>query len=341
MARATARWKDGREIEYYLEDRLKNNLDEKVIPDLQKRDKDCFLVVDGGEGKGKSTFAMQLGKYVDPSLDLSRVVFDPEDFRQAVLKAKKGQCVIYDEAFTGLSSRASLSMVNKVLISLTMQMRQKNLLVIIVLPTIFLLDKYIALFRARALIHVHENKGVRGYFKLYNSRVKKTLFLEGAKTYSYFHKRIKTRFRGRFYGKFVLGDSSVEAEYRKKKEKALEQSEKNPMTNQQVKFKQQRDLLVWRLKNELKLSNRKLENYLEQFDFGMNFRQIGLICTNFGDKEEKEELEVKKKEAFESEKKMKLLENLEEEPENEELPLEIDEKDLKEEDFDGEDSEDI
>jgi len=38
MARATARWKDGREIEYYLEDRLKNNLDEKVIPDLQKRD---------------------------------------------------------------------------------------------------------------------------------------------------------------------------------------------------------------------------------------------------------------------------------------------------------------
>jgi hypothetical protein len=163
------------DIEYFLEDRLKDNLDNIIIPDLHKKDKDCFLVVDGKEGSGKSFFSFQIGKYVDNSLDLSRVCFTADEFRQAIFKAKRGQCVIYDEAFTGLSSRASLSMINKVLISLTMQMRQKNLFVIIVLPTFFLLDKYIALFRARALVHIFENHGRRGYFRVYNAKLKRFL----------------------------------------------------------------------------------------------------------------------------------------------------------------------
>jgi len=70
------------------------------------------------------------------------------------LKTKKGQCIIFDEAFTGLSSRGALSGINKALVGLMMQMRQKNLFVIMVLPTFFMLDKYAAIFRAKALIHV-------------------------------------------------------------------------------------------------------------------------------------------------------------------------------------------
>ena len=182
-------------VEYFIEDRLKHNLDTKVIPMLTLKDKDCILALDGREGAGKSTLALQIGKYVDPTLDLSRVVFNAEEFRQAIFKAKKGQCIIFDEAFTGLSSRAALSGINRTLISLMMQMRQKNLFVIIVLPTFFLLDKYVALFRARALIHVYENKGVRGYFRLYNSKLKKLLYIFGKKDYSYGFKAAKTKFK--------------------------------------------------------------------------------------------------------------------------------------------------
>lgn len=269
--------------EYSMSIRLRRNLDEKVIPDLQKKDKDCFLVIDGSEGSGKSTLAMQIGKYVDPSLDLSRIVFSAEDFREAILKAKKGQCVIYDEAFTGLSSRASLSMINKVLVGLTMQMRQKNLFVLIVLPSYFLLDKYIALFRARALIHVYENHGKRGYFKLYNRRLKKLLYLVGQRTYSYSHKTVRTNFTGRFYGKFALGDDSVEELYRKKKEKALEDTEKSPISAGQAKYKQQRDILLWRLRQETKSTYQELQNYLEDFGFAINYSQIRNICVKFGD----------------------------------------------------------
>lgn len=269
---------------YSMSTRLKKNLDVKIIPDLKQRDKDCVLIVDGKEGSGKSTLAMQIGKYVDPSLTLSRVVFSPEDFRDAILNAKKGQCIIFDEAFTGFSSRASLSPINRVLVSLAMQMRQKNLMIIIVLPTIFLLDKYIAMFRARALIHVFESKGRRGYFKVFNDEKKKLLLLLGAKTMTYKHKLLKTRFKGRFYGKFALGDENVEKLYRKKKEHALESSEKTSMTSAQVKFREQRDLLIYLLRRNIKITYQELANLLADYDLEMSFQQIAKICARFGDK---------------------------------------------------------
>jgi len=282
-------------IEYSMSIRLKNNLCNRVIPALKQQDKDYVICVDGREGAGKSYFAFQLGKYVDPTLNLKRVVFSPEDFREAIFKAKKGQCIIYDEAFTGYSSRSSLSHVNRVLVSLVMQMRQKNLFIIIVLPTIFLLDKYMAMFRTKGLFHVFESEGRRGYFRFYNSRVKKYLILAGQKTMSYRHKTVKTTFHGRFYGKFALGDDKVLKEYLKKKEKALMDSEKTSMTSAQVKFKEQRDLLIFLIRKQLKLSYRQISELLDEYDMTLSYVQVRSICVKFGDVEtEIDRKEIKK-----------------------------------------------
>lgn len=298
-------------ITYFIEDKLKRSLDSKVIPSLTKKDKDCVIVIDGPEGSGKSTFALQIGKYVDPSLDLSRVVFDAESFREAIFKAKKGQCVIYDEAFTGLSSRSSLSTVNRVLVSLMMQMRQKNLFVIIVLPTFFLLDKYVALFRTRALIHVYESGGRRGYYRLYNKKLKKYLYLIGKNTYSYGKgtgkMKIFTKNKGRFYGVFALGDEKYEDEYKKKKDKALKATEKNPMSSAQVKYREQRDIFLFLLRKISNMTYQQLENILGEYDIEMSYVQIRNICVKFGDKEKeeeknKEELSIKKNIEKEEEK---------------------------------------
>ena len=54
----------------------------------------------------------------------------------------KNEVVIYDEAHRGMASARSLSEINKILKDLMMEMGQRNLFVVIVLPTIFLLDKY-------------------------------------------------------------------------------------------------------------------------------------------------------------------------------------------------------
>ena len=290
---------EGTNIEYAMDVRLMKNLRDKVLPDLHKKDKDCIFVIDGREGSGKSTLAFQIGKYVDPSLSLSRVVFSPDDFREAILKAKKGQCIIYDEAFTGFSSRSSLSPVNRVLVSLAMQMRQKNLFILIVLPTIFLLDKYMAIFRTKALIHVYENKGIRGYFRIFNSIKKQQLILRGQKTMTYNHKGLHTRFKGRFYGKFALGDKGLEKKYRQNKEKALADSEKTSMSSAQVRFREQRDLMIWLFRKYTKLTYRELENVFADYELSMSFQQIGKICSKFGEslsKQDEKDIKMAEKE---------------------------------------------
>lgn len=283
---------------------------------------------------GKSTIAFQIGKYVDPSLNLSRIVFTADEFREAIFKAKKGQCVIYDEAFTGFSSRSSLSAINRVLISLVMQMRQKNLFVIIVLPTFFMLERYIALFRAKNLIHVYESKGRRGYFRVYNSKLKKMLYLIGKKTMSYPIK-VRTRFKGRFYGKFALGDDKVDAKYRKNKSKALENSEKDPMSAGQVKYKEQRDIILYCLRKYTKFTYKELENYLEDYDLGLSLPQIAKICGKFGDSDTKD-IKIKEKEVELSQNDVKSLikeEKEEEKDKIEEKEEEIDENDDFDEDL--------
>jgi hypothetical protein len=279
--------KTKKEVSYYLEGWVKDRFDKKVIPDLHKKDKDCIVAVDGKEGSGKSTLGLQWCKYIDPTFNLDRVCFTPEEFREAIYKAKPGQAVMFDEAFTGFSSRAALSGVNRTLISLMMQIRQKNLFVMIILPTFFLLDKYISIFRTRVLVHVYETGGRRGYFRIFSSKKKRLLILnKESRTYSY---GIKTKKKGRFYGVFALGDEEEEKKYKDKKLKALELAEKNPMTAQQVKYRQQRNLMIYVLRKELKLPYRKIENLLNDYDFDISYNQIRLICSQFGDKEHEEE----------------------------------------------------
>ena len=227
------------DITYYIEPRLLQNLD-KVKYRLEKKDKDFVMLVDGKEGSGKSTLAVQMAKYIDNSFCVDRCCMTSEQFKEAIYKAKKGQAVIYDEAFTGLSSKGALSEINRMLVSLMMQMRQKNLLVIIVLPTFFMLEKYVALFRGRVLIHIWE-KNDRRYFGVFNNQKQKILFAIGKKFLSY--KGVRTRFSGRFYGKFPINDP----EYRKKKSIALEESEKGleKKTENTLAMEQRDKLVIW------------------------------------------------------------------------------------------------
>lgn len=212
---AIVEYPDG--VSYHLDDKLKKGLDKNTIPALHKKDSDWIIALDGAEGSGKSTLALQIARYVDPTFCLDDIVFDNEGFKERVFTKQKGGAIVFDECFTGLSSRASLSKVSKMLVSLMMQMRQKNLFVIMVLPSFFMLEKYTALFRTRSLIHVYENKNRRGYYVGYSKKKKKKLYLKGGKTFSY---NVRTNTRGRFYGVFALG-KNVEILYRKRKEEAL------------------------------------------------------------------------------------------------------------------------
>lgn len=203
---------------YYMDGYLKSNLE--IANKVVNEDWDMLFVIDGLEGGGKSVMAQQMAYFNDKSLNIDRICFTPEEFRAAIKKAEKFQAVIYDEAITGLSARGTMSLINKTLTSQLAQIRQKNLFVYIVLPTFFDLDKYVALWRSRALLHVYTQENFkRGYFKFYNYERKLQLYVNGKKYYNYSNPKPN------FFGRFTKGYIVDEAEYRKKKAMAEDVSE--------------------------------------------------------------------------------------------------------------------
>ena len=118
---------------------------------------------------GKTTFSFQIAMYLDPTFCLDRVCFTIEQFVEAVEKAEKYQAIVFDETMGYLSSRSSMSRFNRLLIKVFSEMRSKNLFILLNIPSIFELDKYPAIHRSVALIHIYK----RGTFAVYNYSKKK------------------------------------------------------------------------------------------------------------------------------------------------------------------------
>lgn len=241
---------EGTPKEYYMDGILVENLNtaKKEI----HNDWDMIFGYDGPEGGGKSVKVIQDAYYCDPSDDLiDRICFNPFQFRQVIKKAKPYQAVIYDEAHSGLNSRAAMSFINRALVSMLTEIRQKNLFVFIVLPTFFDLDRYVAIWRTRALVHVYTKGSFeRGYFAFFNNERKKELYLKGKKLYQY--NVVSPNFIGRFTNHYCVD----EAKYRRLKADALKRSESGGDT---AEMKRIFDEMLWKrlitipeLTNEMK-----------------------------------------------------------------------------------------
>jgi hypothetical protein len=227
------------------------------------KDWDWVTLVDGVEGGGKSVIAQQGAYEVDPTINLERITFTPKEFREAILQATKYQAVVYDEAYTGLSSRGTMTDINKTLVSMLAEIRQKNLFVFIVMPTFFDLDRYVAIWRSRGLIHVYTDKGYgRGYFAYYNKERKKNLYIIGKKFYDY--RKPKPNFRGRFTNYYVVDEEA----YRQKKLKALTDHK----GHEEVKDEKRFPIALQALCNHV--SVRQAEKELEALGLKLSYRQI-------------------------------------------------------------------
>jgi len=183
---------------------------------LRKKDWDLVIIIDGKERAGKSKLAQTIGVAIDSELCMPRITITPDEFHKAIMDAPPGSVVIMDESMTAFFSKAAMSKTNINLVRMLAECGQKNLIIIIVLPSIFVLDSYLALHRASCLFHVYTNrKGERGYFKFYDRRRKKKLFLLGKQGQEY--KFAKPNFKGRF----TNYQFPWEEEYRKKKHDSL------------------------------------------------------------------------------------------------------------------------
>jgi len=204
--------KDG----FYMDGLLKSNLD--LIKSVLKKDWDFLLCIDGEERAGKSVLAQQIGYYLtDGKMPIENICFTPKEFRERVINAPKYSCIVFDEAFRGVSSRGAMSETNKVLCSLLQEIGQKNLIILILLPSIWDLDKYVSLHRCKGLIHVHTgiNKE-RGFFKFYKKE-KITFMMANRQKMLYRYPKAP-----QFKGRFAIKNHPIdEAEYKRKKSDSL------------------------------------------------------------------------------------------------------------------------
>ncbi len=252
--------KPDKNTSYYLDGYLKANLDVS-IKEVRKHDYDRFILLVGKEGCGKTTFSFQCAKYCDPSFNLDRVCFTPEQFLEAVEQAEKYQAIVFDETMWGLGVRNVMAKMNKVLIKVMSEMRSKNLFVFMNIPNFFMMDWYIAQHRSTGLLYIYK----RSFFGSYDYPTKKKLYISGKRLHSY---STRPNFRGRFIKNFVLNKKDYEA----KKQIAIDGWIKK--SGVQEVWKEQRDKLIKECRNKNLMSSKELSKLT-----GLSQRQIQQIAS--------------------------------------------------------------
>jgi len=280
---------------YHMDEKLVKKWDKLKDGRLAKYDEDRFYIVDGSEGSGKSVFTFQQAAYIDPTLiddagkeKLPRICFSVADFIEAIRHTKSTQAqtkvVVFDEAFRGLSSKSSLSKNNKLLVTALMEARQNNLVVFLVTPSFYLLEFYGAVLRSQALFHiVKEKKTRRRYVRVFNKKDKAILYQIGVRK-GWGYPR-KTKFRVKFFNTYP-GGADFEKRYRKKKSVNFGQDDAKSKAeiayfDKAEKFKQERDALLYYIKQSTKLSYAKISKALKEVGITMIGQTIGEICSDF------------------------------------------------------------
>lgn len=181
-----------------------------------KKDNDIIIIVDGRERIGKSVFAQQVGWYMsNGQLNLADICFTAKEFKERVRTCTPGSTIVFDECYLGMSSRDAMQQYNRMLLKMLVTCGQKNLCLILVLPSFFDLIKYVPLHRADVLLHCFKHKNQRGHFAFYTANQMKNLYIMGKKFYSYYKPKPV------FHSKFTKFYAVDETEYRKKKADSL------------------------------------------------------------------------------------------------------------------------
>jgi hypothetical protein len=238
---------------YHVDDKLIKLWTKNSLNKMNKKNADRVYIVDGRERSGKSTWAIQQMGFLNPSAFktpesfVSKIVFTAEQFHETVRNTTNG-VIIFDEAFRGFSSRAALSKVNKLLIQTLMEMGQNNNIVFIVLPSFFMLDMYPAMLRSDGLYHISEDSKTNlRKFEGYNRKDKNKIYQIGArKGWGY---GVKSKFRGRFGGKFPGGKEYQQA-YLDKKKATFEHLGDNPEKAEETKGDLRLNTAIYNLKEK-------------------------------------------------------------------------------------------
>jgi len=141
---------------FYLQKQTKLELD-IALNEVKNDNMDIVLVIDGGEGTGKSTFARQLGaycgQYMKVQFGVDNIHFGLDQYIKASDENGKFHINLMDESRAILNKKRSMSNPAVRFTNYISECRDKNQIHIILLPAFHDLDNYISQWRMKYLLH--------------------------------------------------------------------------------------------------------------------------------------------------------------------------------------------
>lgn len=179
-------------IDGYLQKKLEN------IKKIIEKNWDCVILIDGEERSGKSTLGKTIACYLNPDFSVNNISNSVEETKKKIAELPDKKVLLIDEGSLVFSSKDAMLKAQKELLKILDVVGQKNMTLIIILPSVFDLIKQIAIRRSRFLLHVYTDRDMnRGRFLYFGKRKKAKLYELGKKNFGSY-KKPRADFRGRF-----------------------------------------------------------------------------------------------------------------------------------------------
>lgn len=201
---------------YYIDGMLWNILNNVFL--IIRKNFDCVFLIDGMEGTGKSILGIFLGYVLSKGkLQVNNIAEDCDDAIRKLEGLPNKSVIIIDEGGLMFSSTEVMKKEQRKLVKILNVIRQKQMILIIVSPSFFNLNKYVSVERSRFLLHVYTDEQLnRGRFAYFGFKTKRKLFTIGKKCFNSYAKP-----KSDFIGVFRDFNPTWYDEYLKTKQKSL------------------------------------------------------------------------------------------------------------------------
>ncbi len=278
--------KDGNEIGEFSEykkdnevyvDGIHYNDMKDVYAKRQKHKWDNWILYCGDEGDGKSMMAKEdcyvMAHLCDGKFGVEQISWTPKQFGNLIDESPPGYSILYDEGITGLDTQRTMSAVNHILRVKSTMCRKKRLFVAICIPSLFDIQKGIAIRRTFGMVKIYTNETQRGMFTYYNRTNKRKLYIKGKQFEDMdIHK-------GGPPSRFLKWSFIDEKLYEKRKDEAHKEIYNE--TESFNKFKEQRNALLNIMYNNGWKQGKISESMKKYTTFNLSSQQISNITSDY------------------------------------------------------------
>ncbi len=186
---------------------------------------------------------------------VDQIAWQPKQFGRLIDESPPGYSVLYDEGITGLDTQRTMSEVNHILRVKSTMCRKKRLFVAICIPSLFDIQKGIAIRRSFGMVKIYTNETIRGLFTYYNRTNKRKLYIKGKQ-----FEDMEAQ-RGGPPSRFLRWSFIDEKEYELRKEKAHQDIYQE--TDKFNKYKEQRNVVIYIL-HKKSMTNRRISERMKE-----------------------------------------------------------------------------